>query len=362
MAKHRLALYGLFLCARQACSKKQEVVYPQHKSITQSVYASGIVKSRGQYQVFSKVAGVIDNMLVTEGDSIKKGQLLATITNSSASLAKDISQLTANYNAVENNQARLQQLQYDIQVAKQKSDNDSSLYARQLNLWQQGIGTKNELDQRALTAKNSATAYKNNMLQYDELQRQIDFQAEQSKLNAQISSRQAGDLQVISDVNGKVFSVLKKQGEMVTAQTPIAIVGESGSYYMELQVDEYDIAQVKTGQQVLFTMDSYRGQVFEGVVTKIYPMMNDRFKTFTLEALFTRLPPALYPNLTAEANIVITGKQNALLIPRSYLIDDDYVLLKTGEKRKVQTGLKDYQQVEIINGITDKDALVKPTE
>lgn len=355
-----MAVYCLLVFLLPSCSKKQQVIYPAYKSVTQSVYASGVIKTRGQYQVFSKTAGVLDNIFITEGDSVHVGQKLATISNGAASLNSAASQLAASYNAVQNNQARLQQLEYEIQAARQKKDNDSALYARQAALWQQGIGTRNELDLRQLNAKTSQAAYNSQVLQYRELQRQINFQASQASINVEISASQLNDLQVYSEVSGKVFSVLKKQGEMVTAQTPIAVVGKTDSFYMELQVDEYDIASIKTGQQLLITMDSYRGKVFEGRVTKIYPIMNDRSRTFTAEAIFANAPAVLYPNLSVEANIVITGKKSALLIPRSCLADDSTVALKNGGRKKVVTGLQDYQQVEIISGLTVNDAIIKP--
>jgi hypothetical protein len=79
-----------------------------------------------------------------------------------------------------------------------------------------------------------------------------------------------------------------------------------------------------------------------------------------LEATFIKEPEKLFPFLTAEANIVIATRKNALLIPRSYLIEDQFVLLESGERRKIETGLKDYQKVEIVSGIDEKDAIVKP--
>ena len=79
-----------------------------------------------------------------------------------------------------------------------------------------------------------------------------------------------------------------------------------------------------------------------------------------LDAVFVKGPAALYPNLTCEANIVIQQKEKALLIPRTYLLDGDQVLLENKEKRKVTTGLKDYQQVEIISGLTVNDIILKP--
>ena len=74
-------------------------------------------------------------------------------------------------------------------------------------------------------------------------------------------------------------------------------------------------------------MDSYKGQVFEAVIEKIDPLMNERSRSFTVEARFTTRPPSLYPNLTAEANIIIRTKENAITIPRAYLLNDSTVVL-----------------------------------
>jgi multidrug resistance efflux pump len=303
---------------------------------------------------------VIAKLFVTDGDFVKQGQVLAQINNRATQLNRENSQLSANYNAFQNNEDRLEELKNNIDVAKQKNEVDSLLYARQLTLWKQNIGSKVELEQKELNAKNSKAAYESAQLRYQQLKKQLDFASRQSKKVFEIFSAQANDLQVKSELTGRVFSVLKKQGEMVTTQTPIAIIGESDNFYLELQVDEYDIAQVSLQQKVLITMDSYRGKVFEATVSKIYPILNERSKTFTIEATFLKAPETIYPNLTAEANIVIVSKARAMLIPRNYLVDESFVLLASGEKRKVQTGLKDYQKVEIISGLTEKDAIQKP--
>ncbi|HCW06471.1 MAG TPA: RND transporter [Cytophagales bacterium] len=343
-----------------SCQSKKEVVFPEYKSITQSVYASGIVKSRNQYQVFSNSPGVIAKLFVTDGDFIQQGQPIALISNKAIQLSRENSQLAANFNAAQNNQDRLDELMYSVEVAKEKNKLDSTMYARQLNLWGHNVGTKVDLDQKALTAKNSKALLESALLRLQQLKKQIDFAARQSKKMLEISSAQTNDLIVKSEVTGKVFSILKKQGEMVTSLTPIAMVGESTHFYLELQVDEYDITQIREGQKIIFTMDSYQRKVFDAVVSKIYPMMNERSRTFTIEADFVNAPEKLYPFLTAEANIIITTKEKALLIPRQFLIDETFVLLKNGEKRKVQTGIMDYQKAEIVSGITDKDAIVQP--
>jgi multidrug efflux pump subunit AcrA (membrane-fusion protein) len=102
--------------------------------------------------------------------------------------------------------------------------------------------------------------------------------------------------------------------------------------------------------------------VFEATVRKINPIMNERSKTFTIEADFIKPPPALYPNLTCEANIIIQQKESALTIPRNYLLAGNKVMLENKELRKVVVGLKDYEKVEILGGLTEQDIILKPAQ
>ncbi len=343
-----------------SCKKKQEQLHPVEEKITESVYASGIVKSKDQYQVFSSANGLISKILVTEGDLVKKGDALIRLTNTTAQLNTENARLSVDYAAVAANKEKLNELQYSISLAKSKMNNDAALLERQRNLWSQQIGTRNELDARELAYKSSLNNYESAKLRFTELQKQISFQEKQARKNLQISNVVAGDYTIKSEVDGRVYNILKENGEMVNTQTPVAIIGNANTFYLELQVDEYDIARLKPGQKVVLNMDSYKGQVFEAVVSKINPIMNDRSKSFTVEATFVKQPDALYPNLTCEANIVIQQKEKAVTIPRNYLLSGDSVLMESKEKKKVVTGLKDYQKVEIVSGLTINDIILKP--
>jgi HlyD family secretion protein len=48
-----------------------------------------------------------------------------------------------------------------------------------------------------------------------------------------------------SEVNGRIYALLKEKGEMVNAQTPLAVLGSADEFVLEMQVDEYDIVKVK---------------------------------------------------------------------------------------------------------------------
>jgi HlyD family secretion protein len=364
---HSLIMFKLFVPCWAAlllfaCNKKTERTNPTEEKITESVYASGVIKSNNQYQVFSMVNGLVKEVLVTEGTIVKKGDPLMRLSDITARLNSENAQLAADYASVAANADRLNALRMDIATAKAKMDNDASLVERQRNLWSQGIGTRNELDQRELSYTNSVNAWQAAKSRYADLQKQINFQAQQSQKNLQLSKNTAGDYVIKSEVNGKVYSLLKEKGEMVSTLNPVALLGDATGFIIELQVDEYDITRVQPGQKVVLGMDSYKGQVFEAEIKKINPVMNAQSKSFLVEAVFFTPPPALYPNLTTEANIIIAVKEKALTIPRSYLQEDGTVLLANKEKRKVTTGLKDYQKVEIISGLSVNDVILKPAQ
>lgn len=332
------------------------------QDITETVYASGIVKSKNQYQVYATINGLIQEVLVTEGDLVKKDQPIIKIINEASELNRENAQLAAAYADVNANKDKLNELKINIDLAKTKMQNDSLLLQRQRTLWAQQIGTQNDLYQRELAYQNSLTAYQAAILRYNDLQKQLHFAAKQARKNLEISTSLSADYTIRSKTDGKVYNILKEKGEMVNPQSPVAVIGDARDFLLELQVDEYDIAKVKLGQQVLISMDSYKGQVFEGTISKIDPIMDERSRSFTVEATYTKQPPVLYPNLTVEANIVIQTKKNALTIPRNYLTDDDYVITADNKKQKVTTGLKDYQRVEIVSGLNKDDVLLKPAQ
>jgi HlyD family secretion protein len=138
------------------------------------------------------------------------------------------------------------------------------------------------------------------------------------------------------------------------------VIGDAKDFVLEMQVDEYDILKVKEGSEVIVSLDSYKGKVFDAKVVKINPLMNERSRTFLVEAEFVKQPPRLYPNITFEASIVIRTKNKALLVPRNYVVNDSVIVESSGDKVPVRTGLKDYKQVEIISGISPDDEILKP--
>ncbi|MGV3508435.1 MAG: efflux RND transporter periplasmic adaptor subunit [Sphingobacteriaceae bacterium] len=194
------------------------------------------------------------------------------------------------------------------------------MYIRQTNLWKELIGRQLELDQRRLSFLNSKDNYHAAVNKLHQLKTDLENRQKQADISYHISKNQQNDYIIRSAFKGKVFDVFKEQGELIGTQSPLAIIGEANTFILEMSVDEYDVVKVKPGQAVELTMDSYKGKVFRGVISKIYPIIDERQRTFKVDAHFIDLPETLYPNLTAEANIVINVKNNAVLIPKNTLL------------------------------------------
>ncbi len=356
--KNWVAIFMLF--AIVSCKKKVEKINPTIEDITESVYASGTIRSLNQYQAFVTVNGIIDEVYIEEGDLVKKGDAILSISNKMQKLNAENARQASEFADYNTNKGKLREAELMKALMLNKMKSDSSLYQRQLNLWEQQVGTKVELEQRELAYQSSKSAYFSAVVKYDDLNRQLGFNSSQSKRNLEISKEMEGDFTLRSEMDGKVYSLLKNKGEIVGLQTPIAIIGDANQFVLEMQVDEYDIINVQLGLKVMVSLDSYKGEVFEAAVSKIYPLMNERSKSFLVEAKFTKMPKVIYPNISFEANIVLRTADKALLIPRNFMVNDSTVLKSNGEKVIVKTGLKDYKKIQILAGLTEEDELIKP--
>jgi HlyD family secretion protein len=343
-----------------SCRPSEDRTFPQREKITESVYASGIIRARYQYQAFANANGIVQEIFVEEGDSVKKGTPILSIYNESARLNRESAELNRAYADRQANQTRLKDMEIGIDYSRTKYQNDSLLFVRQKRLKEQGIGTETELEQRQLAFENAKTTYESAKLRYLDLKREIDYNERSATKNLSISRALESDLVLKSEVDGRVYALLKEKGEMVNNQTALAVLGSDREYILEMQVDEYDIVKIQRGQHISVAMDSYRGEVFEAIVTKVNPLMDERSKSFTVEGVFITEPGVLYPNLTLEANIIIEAKENALVLPRSYILNEKYVITVDEDTVQVQLGLKDYQKAEVISGIDENTQLVRP--
>ena len=340
------------------CKNDKERIQPRKGSITQSVYASLTVIPDSLYSVYAAVGGIIDKIFVTEGDLVLKDQPILQIINNTPYLNVENAKLALTL-AQDNYQTILKKITNEVEILSLKYEQDSINYFRQKRLWARGVGTKNQYDERKLAFQISARNLKTVKSDFKKTADELKTQLRQAQNNYKTALIVANDFEVRSNIKGKVYNLLKEPGENVLLQEPLATIGSANSFLIKMLVDEMDIAMIELDQRVLLTLEAYGQEVFEAKVNRIYPKKDERTQTFTVEAVFTKPPSNLYAGLSGEANIIIDQNKNALIVPRNYLFNDSTVITENGELR-VQTGLFNLEEIEILLGLDSTVFINKP--
>jgi len=356
-----IAVVSLFI----SCKKNKETINAAKKDIHEAVYASGNIYPSEEYKVFSNADGNIIELLVSEGDTVDIGQVLMTVDRD-AQLAREEGALKiydiANKN-ISSNSPVLIEYEAALQTLALKYKNDSINYARFQNLYKQEASAKVDVERAQLTYQASKNEYFAKKKGLERLKNQLKVEYENAQTQYKINAKDADNYVLKSSMKGIVYEILKEKGELVRRAEAVALIGNLGNPIIKMTVDELDIPKIKIGQDVVIHIDMYNDRVFKAVVTKIYPKLNRVDQSFRVDAKFTESDvPNLY-GLSLEANIMVNHKQNALCIPKSYLVSNDSLWIDVnGDKtlQKIETGISDFDNVEITKGITEQTVIYKP--
>jgi len=347
-------VFGIFTLI--SCGEKFESAIVERKNIVHSVYASGKIKAQDQYELRPFATGQFLGYTVKEGETVRIGQEIGKISS-------DIQLNNLQLAEIQRQQAELPeydlvQLRNQINLARKSMEQDSVDYVRQQKLFSEGIGSKNQLELRKLkfeNAKSQLTILTTKRLQ---LQKQKQYNQQIASLGGNNAKENLDFYKIISEIDGKVFSLPLKKGDLVGQQQIAAIIGSENSFYVELEVDEVDLEKLEIGQEVWIKMDAF-SKSYKARLSKITPAIDSKSQTFKAEAIFTDELPQLVPGLTAEANIIIETKKNALVIPQKFLKENNQVETSDGFKT-VQLGLKSDLHVEILQGLKEGETVLIP--
>jgi len=344
-----------------SCSEKKEGIHPTHGILTESVYASVIVQPQDLYNVYPSAAGILDSLLVEEGDRINQGQTIALIVSQSPKIASENARLNMELaeSKYQGSATLLGTIEQEISLAKAQLSLDSINFVRQQNLWNQNIGSQSTFENRKLKYEQSQNKLDVLNQRYDQTQVELKNAYRRSKNALEQANTNLMDYTIQSRMDGMVFEILKEEGEFISSQSVLAKLGKAESFVLEMQVDEVDIAQIAVSQTCIISLDAYPDQTFDARITKIYPFKNERTQTFKVEAMMDNPPEVLYAGLAGEANIVLEVKKDVLSIPIEYLMESDMVKTSDGET-DVKTGVRNMERVEIISGLDSSSTIYKP--
>ncbi|WP_343746704.1 HlyD family efflux transporter periplasmic adaptor subunit [Chitinophaga sp.] len=358
--KTLLSIAGMALLFA-ACKSKTASYTVQSRTLNEAVYASGEIMPEAYYFLKANSADLLLKVMVKEGDTVHQNEVLAVLGTPGQLEQVDILQrqvALAGSNAQEQS-AALTELRSRIALAKTKQEQDALNADRYTELARSKAVSEKDAEQARVQAATSATEYKTLQDQYQTLQSDLSGKLLQARqqLTATTQSREGKVLK--SPVNGRVYKVYLKTGELAQLNAPIVMVGLPGQFKLELLVDERDISKIRTGQKVYFETDVYKGKQFEATVNKIIPLLQKESRSFQVEAA-VQDTALFYPQSSVEANILIRERINALVIPSDYLMKGDSVYLQQGKelhKTAIVTGIRNGDWVEVKSGLKAGDVI-----
>ncbi|CAG5081920.1 efflux RND transporter periplasmic adaptor subunit [Parvicella tangerina] len=345
-----------------ACGEKREGIKPEIKPLTHSIYASVIVEPANLYTAYPQLTGIISEVFVNEGDSVFAGQKIGSIINNGMEVNQEKAKLQ--YQLAESklygSGNTLKSLKSEIDILKSQVKFDSSNYFKNKKLLQEEVVSESSVDNLKLKYDLSQKQLDNAYQKYEQMKDELQSSLKLSEANLKVANINLDDSYIYSFIDGMVYSVEKETGEFISSQMPFAIIGSRDQFVLKMLVDEEDITQVKIGQQVIVSLESYPEETFRCEVSKIYPQKDQVNQTFTVEGIFLEKPSTLLYGMSGESNIIINEIEEAMVIPRKYLNAKNEVRTKDGMVT-VKTGLKDLEFVQILEGI-DQDTKIYPLD
>ena len=352
----------VLLLVFSACQRDPET-RPQRRDIVDAVFASGNIEKKDQYKVIANTDGYLKAAYVSEGDTVRKGQLLfqlyGQIQQTQVLNARDNYRFAvSNYDP---HSPQLEQLNLQIGQARVKYVLDSTNFRRYQRLLPGHAVAQVDYDNAQLTMQASGNSLQVLEKNRADLERNLSLSKDNALAQLRIQNQNNDYYQLPAASNGVVLSVVKKVGELVRKGDVLAEVG-AGRVIVKLFIAEDDIRQVEVNQRVLVSLNTAKDSIYEAAITKIYPSFDDSDQSFIAEAAFSGgFPPGLRDGTQLQANIVIGEKKGVLVIPTIYLETGDKVILKNGHKEvAVKTGIRNLDYTEILDGLAEDQVIVLP--
>ena len=277
----------------------------RREDITARVRAPGKIEPKTQVKISADVPGRVVRLLVKEGDSVRKGQLM---------LQLDDTQYRASYD-----QARAA---YSSALARQREAKSTlkvqdANFSRQRALYEQKLLSQAEWDQ-ASSAHESAVA--------------AATTADEETARTQAALEGARDAlskcSFIAPFDGIVSALDVEQGEMVVTGTmnnpgtEILVVSDNSRMLVRADVDETDVVDMKLGQSAKISVDAMPDTTFPGTVTEIGNTAKRSITStvegqtnFEVKVVFDTNVPQVRPGMTADVDVATATHEKARAVP-----------------------------------------------
>lgn len=285
-----------------------EIAHPTRGAAVRAVYATGTVEPTVMLPIAPRTAGRLMELKADEGARVREGQELARLED--ADLQRSVDELDA--------RARFAKTQLD----------------RAQTLLDRGLGTVLERDRA-----------------------RSEWQAADATVARARALRSFMTLTAPAD--GQILRRDGEVGQVIPANQPIFYFSRREPLRIEAEVDEEDITLVQPGQRVLIRAPALPDQVIDGKLAAITPKGDPVSRAFRVRIEPENDAP-LRIGMTAEVNIVVTERANALLVPATAVVDGHVWTVRDGElhRQPVQAGIGGETRTEILSGLAESDTVV----
>jgi len=361
-----LAVLGLTTLRSNAAIDPSKLAAVERGSIARSVVATGKIQPQVKVEVKSKASGIVKQILADYGDSVKQGQILVELDKEElqARVREASATLLGAQAALERTHVEAEGP--DLPFLKSSMERARKLFGE--GLVPDSVREEAEKNYEMAVNKRSA-AFSNVSVNKAEVARARAAleRAETDLRNSTIVSPMDG-IALSRDVEvGDAVSSILVMGSQATL---VMTLGDVGSVFVLGKVDEADIGKVQLGQQARITVESFKDRSFEGKVTKISPMGQEKDNVTTFEVRVSIANPGgeLKVNMSANAEIIREEKKGVLLVPDSAVIYDKEkkAFLEVpdpkseGGKRRIaaSVGISNGVKAEVLDGVKEGDKVV----
>ncbi|MBT2734970.1 efflux RND transporter periplasmic adaptor subunit [Bacillus sp. ISL-7] len=292
--------------------------------------------------------GEIKELLVKEGQTVKKGTVLAKLQN--AQLELEIEQ---NKLSIQSANLKISQIDKKIEQLEEKEKTLSE---------QVGVGKKEAKKQLAPEFEQL------------EMEKELaNIELKQTEVQKDLISKRRGDLEIKSTMDGIVLAAKKPVSSSIeAANEPIIHIGKLEGMTASGLLSEYDTLKVSGGQKVMIRSNAVPGKEWHGVITKtaILPEQNPsslqngtQAVQYPVTVKISGDTKTLKPGFQVIMEIE-TDKKTAMVLPLDALFDDGdkpYVyLVKDGKanQQNVKTGITSGKKIEILEGVSKGDQVI----
>ena len=361
-------LVGLVMGIRYLINSNSEKsqLFLTKKGVVQNmddkVLATGKIVPREEIEIKPNISGIIDKILVKEGDQVVAGQLVATIR-----IVPTIQNINAAQQEINN--ANLQ-----ISNSKMNVETQQKQFAMQQRLYSQGVISKQEYISAQQSLLSLQQSLKNAQQQLQTAQKNL--QIARTGTTPELAS--LATTQIRSKATGTVLEVPVKVGSQVieansfNAGTTICSIADLNSLIFQGTIDEAQAGKLKEGMEMNVIIGALQNKTFPGRVTMIAPKGKDENGTikFPIEGdVFNKTNEYIRAGCSANGEIILSSQKNALLLDESLIQyekvngkDNPFVEVKQPDgkfkKVNVKLGASDGINVQILSGI-NKDSEVK---